>query len=129
MGGKHLRTSSQAVGTQLFPHLPFFRVPPPHGPKMTLPSLGPGRLSSFRDRHLLPKVSDQELIGLSTLTELPGVTVLRSRLMTPFPSLVSLFFRSTMSSTLPWPGARPTRPVLMGYGPAWCMWSKCVPGL
>lgn len=42
----------------------------------------------------------------------------------PFP-FSSLFFRSTMSSTLPWPGARPTQHVSMGYGLAWCMWSRC----
>ena len=42
----------------------------------------------------------------------------------PFPLLSC---RNTMSSTPPWPGARPTPRGLMACGPAWCTWSRCAP--
>lgn len=38
-------------------------------------------------------------------------------------------FRITMSTTPPWPAARPTQPGSRGCDPGWCTWCRCEPAL
>lgn len=100
---------------------PLFRASPPHSPESVYYSLSPAQSVGFRGMawgwgQLLAELQDLEPRGPRA----------QEQAANPFPLLSC---RNTMSSTPPWPGARPTPRGLTAYGPAWCTWSRCAPAL
>ena len=98
---------------------PLFRASPPHSPESVYYSLSPAQSVGFRGMawgcgQLLADLQDPEPRGPRA----------QEQAANRFPLLCC---RNTMSSTPPWPGARPTPRGLTACGPAWCTWSRCAP--
>lgn len=98
---------------------PLFRPSPPHSPESVSYSLDPAQSVGFQGMawgsgQLPADLQDPEPRGPRA----------QEQAANPFPLLSC---RNTMSSTPPWPGARPTPRGLTACGPAWCTWSRCAP--